>query len=490
MKAGVKTGIPGLDAILTDFARGYMFLIEGESGTGKTMLGMAFAANASANGESVVYITLSETRGEIENIAASHGWDFSKVQIIEGDAGEPKYTLFHPSDVELDEVVKGLMQRIELAKPTCVIIDSLAEIRLMTQSSLQYRRELMSLKRYFGSLQCTVLLLDELEASKVENRSPSIVDGVLVLEQLTPDYGGVRRRLKVRKYRDRGYTGGYHDFLIGDGGLEVFPRLIAAEHRTRQEPRILHSGIAELDAMLGGGLLVGTSTLLVGPAGVGKSSTGLRFVLSAAERGESAAIYNFDERPELTFQRAKGLGMDLEPHVHAGRVHIRQVDPVDLSPGQFAESIRDEAEKHHATVVMIDSLNGYMHAMPEERFLVAQMHELLTYMGQQSVSTFLVMGQVGVLGLGETPANTSYLTDNVLLLRFFESEGVVRRSISVVKKRTGGHEHTIRELSFASDGLHIGQPLSQFHGVLSGTPQFTGASEQLLTAQNAKRKRE
>ena len=401
VNAGVKTGTPGLDAILGDFARGNMFLIEGESGTGKTMLAMAFAAHASVNGESVVYVTLSETRPEIERIAASHGWDFSKVQIIEGEAAEPKYTLFHPSDVELDEVVKDLKHRIELAHPTCVIIDSLAEIRLMTQSTLQYRRELMSLKRYFGSLQCTVLLLDELEGSKLEHRSPSIVDGVLVLEQLTPDYGGPRRRVRVRKYRGRGYTGGYHDFLIRKGGLEVFPRLIAAEHRTRQEPAILHSGIAELDAMLDGGILVGTSTLLIGPAGVGKSSTGLRFVLTAAERGESAAIYNFDERPELTFQRAKGLGMDVEPHVAAGRVHIRQIDPVELSPGQFAQSIRDEVEQHHATVIVIDSLNGYMHAMPEERYMVAQMHELLTYLGQQSVSTFLMIGQVGVLGLGE-----------------------------------------------------------------------------------------
>lgn len=486
----LSTGTPGLDAILQGFARGAMFLVEGEAGAGKTMLALAFATQAAARGESVVYVTLSESRLELEAAARIHGWDAGRVRIVEGAVSGARYTLFHPSDVELDEWMQDLKTRILEARPSAVVIDSLAEMRLMTQNALRYRRELMALKRFLSPLNSAVLLLDESpdHEPSPESRPRTLCDGILTLEQFAPQYGGERRRLRVRKYRGHAYAGGYHDFVIRKGGLEVFPRLIAASYRTTRESEILSSGVPELDALLGGGLLLGSSTLLIGPAGSGKSSLGLLFAISVAERGGNAAIYTFDERPELILQRAGGLGMGLQRHVDAGRIQVRQVDPVELSPGQFAHIVRQDVERLRPSVLLIDSLNGYIHAMPEERFLVDQMHELLTYLGQQSVSAFLVAGQMGVMGQGDAPASTSYLTDNILLLRFFEAEGEARRSLAVVKKRSGAHERTIRELSFGPGGIHLGEPLRQFQGVLTGFPSFAAVTGQLPGAPYAGQK--
>jgi circadian clock protein KaiC len=480
----VKTGVAGLDNVLHGgLAAGGFYLIEGASGTGKTTLGLQFALEGATQGESVLYVTLSETQRDLEAVARSHGWDLEKVHILQAMAPQAKAaTIFYPSEVELGVLMTRLKEEIKRIGPARIVLDSLSEIRLMAEGPLRYRREMMGIKQFLASDRSTVLLLEE---SAAEASLRTLADGVILLEQLTPEYGSPRRRLWIAKARGRRYTGGFHDFIIKTGGLEVFPRLVA-EHREGHKPQVLPSGIASLDALLGGGLTTGGSTLVVGPAGTGKSSIAMQFAVSAAERGEQATVFLFDERPEIAIARASGLRMNIQMLLDDGRLRLQQVDPAELSAGQFANIIREEVQLRQVRVLIIDSLNGYMQAMPDQRFLLAQMHEMLTYLGQRGVATFIVMGQSGTVGETLSPANASYLTDSILLLRLFESEGEVHKAISVVKKRSGSHETTIRELKFGPEGITIGDVLRQFQGILTGEPVFTGATGQLMQAKNGR----
>lgn len=476
----VATGIQGLDDILRGgYAPSRMFLVEGEPGSGKTTLALQFALEGARRGERVLYLALSETEEELRAAVASHGWSLEGVDVREL-ASEDKlsrdqrYTMFHPSEVELGELTKTILAAVDERMPTRVVIDSLSELRQLAQTSLNYRREILALKRFFIGRSCTTLMLDDRTSEIQDLQLRSIAHGVLLLEQMHPEYGAERRRLCVIKYRGLQFRGGYHDFVIRRGGLEVFPRLIAAELRGRASLERLSSGIAELDLLLGGGIERGTSTLIVGAAGTGKSSIASQFVATAAERGQTAAMFIFDEGLGTLLARSAGLGIDLEKHVRAGRVTIQSVDPAELSPGEFAHALR-RATRDHAAIVVIDSLNGYMNAMPEERFVTIQLHELLTYLSQAGVATLLIGAHKGLIGSQmQTPVDASYLADAVILLRYFEAKAEVRQAISVVKKRGGNHERTIREFRLDQGGIRVGEPLRKFRGVLSGLPVYDG----------------
>ncbi len=492
-ETNVGTGIAALDDVLGGgLIANRVYLIQGAPGCGKTTLALQFLLEGVRNGETVLYVTLAESQDELRANAAAHGWTLDKLnfcEIIADDVGlesDQKYTMFHPAEVELNETTKRVIAHIEQLNPTRVVVDSMAEIKLLSQNTLRYRREVLALKSFFQGRKCTTLFLDDKTATDEEDRQlQSIAHGVFNLEQLAPEYGAERRRLRVTKFRGRKYRGGYHDFTITRGGLTIFPRLVAGEHIRAPEVRQLQSGVPEFDAMLGGGLDLGTSLLLLGPAGAGKSTLGMQLALSAAHNGERAAFFTFDERLETMRQRARGIGQDLEAQLEKGLITVQTVDPAELSPGEFGQSVRAAAEgldgKPPARVVVIDSLNGYLHAMPEEKYLTAQLHELLTYLGHLNVITILIVAQHGLLGNAmQAPLDTSYLADGVVLFRYFESGGEVRQTISVVKKRTGAHERWIRELRLDSSGIRVGAPLRDFHGVLTGTPVFEGRSGDLI----------
>jgi circadian clock protein KaiC len=479
----VSTGIAGLDHLLGGgLPPKRVYLIEGDPGSGKTTLGLQFLLDGVAQGEKVLYVTLSETRSELAAVAASHGWSLDGMAIHElapSDEGfkpDDHYTFFHPSEVELSETTKAVLMEVERTNPSRVVFDSLSEMRLLAREPLRYRRQILSLKQFFIGRNCTVLLLDDRTSQDGDLQLQSLAHGVLTLEQLAPEYGAERRRLRVIKMRGVRFQGGHHDFLIATGGLRVFPRLIAAESRASDSHGALSSGIAKLDALLGGGLDRGTSTLFVGPAGAGKSAIATRVAVAAAERGEHVAMYLFDEGLDTFRRRAAGLGSDVAEHVASGRLVLTQVDPAEMSPGEFADRIRSVVDKDHASVVVIDSLNGYMNAMPEERFLLAQLHELFMFLRQRGVLAISVVAQHGMVGQMQTPVDLSYLADNVLLLRFFEAAGAVRQAISVLKKRSGPHEKTIRELRLATNGIVVGEPLTEFDGVLTGVPVYKGGA--------------
>lgn len=485
----MATGNEGLDIVLNGgFPINRLYLVEGDPGTGKTTLALQFLREGARRGEPVLYVTLSETKEELTVVAASHGWQLDGVSIYElvppeeSLKTETQYTIFHPSEVELGDTTKAVLEEVERLQPRRVVFDSLSEMRLLARDPLRYRRQILALKQFFAGRQCTVLLLDDRTSTDGDLQVQSIAHGVLMLEQLAMEYGAERRRLRVVKLRGSRYRGGFHDFNIETGGIDVYPRLVAAEHRQTFEQESISSAVPSLDALLGGGLDRGTSTLVMGPAGCGKSSIAAQFITHAAERGEVAAAFIFDEGVNIHLARAAGLGTDMRSGVESGRIRIQQIDPAELSPGEFAHNVRNAVERNHARVVVIDSLNGYLQAMPDERFLTAQMHELLTYLNQQGVVTLLVMAQHGFMGaqMG-TPVDVSYLADTVILLRYFEAAGAVRRAISVVKKRTGFHEDTIRELRLSSKGIMVGAPLSEFHGVLTGVPVYSGKSAALVT---------
>jgi circadian clock protein KaiC len=487
------TGIPGLDHILGGgWPRNRLFLVEGDPGTGKTTLALQFLLEGARRGEPGLYITLSETAEELRAVAASHGWSLDGLALHElavpEDSLDPdtQYTLFHPSEVELGETTKLVLAEVDRVQPQRVVFDSLSEMRLLARDPLRYRRQILALKQYFVGRQCTVLLLDDRTSGGGDKQLHSLVHGVATLEQLTPVYGAGRRRLRVSKLRGVRFQDGYHDFGIVRGGLVVCPRLVAAEHRTPFAREAVSSGVPDLDALLGGGLDRGTSTLVLGAAGVGKSSLVLQFVLAAAGRDEHAALYTFDEGTGTLFARAAGLGLDLHGHADAGRVHVQQIDPAEMSPGEFAHLVRKAVEDGQTRMVVLDSLNGYLNAMPEDRFLAAHLHELLTYLGQRGVVTLLIVAQHGLVGGGmETPVDVSYLADTVILLRYFETAGAVRQAISVLKKRSGGHERTIREFRVGPRGVQVGAPLKEFHGVLTGVPTYRGPTPPPLGDGNA-----
>ncbi len=472
-----RTGVPGLDDILIGgLSAGRVFLLEGSPGTGKTTMALSFLREGAKVGEEGLYITLSETEQELRAGAGSHGWTLDdKIKIFEVVPPESlldsdqQQSLLYSSDLELGETTKLIFDAVERTKASRVVVDSLSEIRLLAQSSLRYRRQILALKHYFARHGATVLLLDDLTADTTDKTVHSVAAGVIRLEEMTPDYGAERRRMRVIKYRAQPFRGGFHDFIIRHGGAEVFPRLVAAEHRRDFVRGRVKSGVAGIDALLGGGIEGGSSTLLLGPTGAGKSLVSLQFVDQAIRDGGKAAMFVFDEELGLLFERAKPLGFDLAALQASGRLSVVQLDAAELSPGEFVQRVRDSVRDDRVKVVVIDSLNGYQAAMPQENSLILHMHELLQYCNRRGVSTFLTVAQHGLMGEMKTPVDVTYLADSVILLRFFEAEGSVRRAISVIKKRTGKHEDTIREF-WIDNGLHIGEPLSQFHGVLRGTP--------------------
>jgi circadian clock protein KaiC len=474
----------------------HLYLVEGDPGTGKTTLGLQFLLTGFARGEKVLYVTLSETKSELCMVAASHGWSLDGVGLFELESleqrlqTEQQYTVFHPSEVELGETTRLICDQVERLQPARVVFDSLSEMRLLARDPLRYRRQVLALKQFFVGRKCTVILLDDRTSVETDLQLQSISHGVIVLERVGVEYGGARRRLMVSKLRGLQFREGHHDFTIRGGGLLVYPRLVAAEHKQpaapsgpvhREEAR---SGIAELDSLLGGGLHYGTSTLLLGPAGSGKSTIVTQFAVALAAAGERVACYVFEETRENFLDRAAGLGMDMRPHIEAGMVTVDQIDPAEISPGEFAHRVRsavDGEQGKKRRVVIIDSLNGYLNSMPSESFLVIQMHELLMYLNEQRVLTLMVLAQHGLVGSSmQTPVDVTYLADTVIVLRYFEAFGEVRQAIAVVKKRTGGHERSIREFRLSEGGLQIGAPLKNFDGVLTGVPAFTGRRDSLL----------
>jgi len=474
----LQMGVPGLDDILGGGLTPHrLYLLEGTPGAGKTTVAVQFLREGAARGESVLYVTLSETKSELEGVAQSHGWDLRGVEVREmlpaQDALEPdeQHTMFHPSEVELSETTLRILADVDIIKPSRVVFDSLSELRLLAGSSLRYRRQILALKQFFTGRMCTVLLLDDLTAADQDLQVQSIAHAVIRLEQLNPDYGASRRRIVISKYRGKQFRGGFHDYKIVRGGLQVFPRLVAAEHVSPLTQTRIPSDLPALDQLLGGGLEKGTSTLFVGAPGTGKSSVAVQFAIAAAQRGECAALFIFDESINTLRTRCEGMGMDLTAHIDSGHIRVRQIDPAELSPGEFVHEIRDAVEHHDATVVIIDSLNGYLNAMPDERFLIAQLHELLTYLGQRAVATMLIGAQHGLIGMQmQTPVDASYLADAVVLLRYYELDGEVRQAISVLKKRGGAHERTIRAFTLTSNGVNVGEPLRNFRGILTGIP--------------------
>ncbi|GGB40171.1 serine/threonine protein kinase [Sphingomonas metalli] len=476
-----RTGIAGLDNVLRGgFDRSRSFLLEGSPGTGKTTVALQFLLAGVAEGERCLYVTLSETEDELRASAASHGWDLAGIDLYELIPPEnlldehQQQSLLYSSDLELGETTKRIFEVFERVRPDRVVLDSLSEIRLLAQSSLRYRRQILALKHYFAKSSATVLMLDDLTTDTNDKTVHSVAHGVIRIEELTPEYGAERRRIRVIKYRGRRFRGGFHDATIQEGGFRVFPRLVSAEHRADFARDLVITDKPEFNALLGGGIERGSSVLVLGPAGTGKSSVSLTFVRTAIERGERAAMFVFDEEISLLVQRARGIGIDLQVMIDAGALHLEQVDAAELSPGEFAARVRDCVETRGARTVVIDSLNGYQAAMPGEQALVLHLHEILQYLNRQGVTTFLTVAQHGLVGDMQTPVDVTYLADTVILLRYFEALGQVRRAISIVKKRTGPHENTIREYRIDQKGITLGAPLTKFQGVLRGVPVMLG----------------
>jgi circadian clock protein KaiC len=484
----VATGVQGLDDILAGgLTQGSLFLLEGNPGTGKTTIALQFLLEGEKRGQRSLYITLSETKQELVNTAASHGWTLDRgIEICELQPPESsldareQQTLLYASDYELGETVNEILEAVERTKPDLIVLDSLSEIRLLAQGSLRYRRQLLALKHFLARKGITVLMLDDLTTDTLDKTVHSIAHGVIYLEELSPNYGSERRRVKIAKYRGHSFRGGYHDFIIETGGVKIFSRLVASEHRgTFDEAVAVPSGIAEIDQLLGGGVDRGTSTLVLGPAGTGKSLFVLQYAAAALRRGEKVAMFMFDEEASVTFRRAKAMGIDLRAYQTEGTLTINQIDAAELSPGEFLHRVRASIVAPNVTMVVIDSLNGYRTAMPEEQALILHMHELLQYLNRCGVSTFLTVAQHGLVGDMQSPVDITYLADTVVLMRYFEAEGRVRRAMSVVKKRTGAHEDTIREFQITGHGIRVGPALSDFQGVLRGVPTFVGNTKRL-----------
>ena len=486
----ISTGIPGLNDVLGGgLPRNGIYLVQGNPGVGKTTLGLKFLLEGQALGEKGLYVALTETRREVESVARSHGWSLDELALWELTATsrrvgrQEEQTLFHPAEVELDETTRPILEEIDRLKPDRVVIDSLSEIRLLSREPLRYRRQLLMLKQFFLERHCTVLLIDTygLAGNDSGGILETLIGGLIILEKSTPSYGTTRRRMVVDKLRGVSFREGYHDYQIKTGGIVVYPRLVAAEHPEAFSREPVSSNIAELDALLGGGLERGTSTLFLGAAGTGKSSLASQYAVAAATRGEKAVLFTFEETVGTWMARARAFGLAVEPHLRSGMLQLVHVDPAELSPGELSSSIREAVEQRQVQMVVIDSLNGYLQSVPEESFLVLHLHELLTYLSQKGVTTIMNMAQHGLLGPAMVaPVDISYLADSVLLLRYFEAAGQVRQAISAVKKRSGTHERTIREFQLDHHGIRVGAPLKDFHGVLTGVPSYRGGEGPLL----------
>jgi circadian clock protein KaiC len=470
-----------------------MFLVEGNPGTGKTTLALQFLLEGVRAGERGLYVTLSETTDELTGVAESHGWSLDGIDVFElmpdEEALRPdaQYTVFHPSEVELTSTTQSIFEMVERVKPMRVVFDSLSELRLLARDSLRYRRQILGFKHFFTHHKATVLLLDDLTGEDSDLQLRSLAHGVLLLEQVALDYGAERRKLRVVKMRGVSYRGGYHDYVIRTGGIQVFPRLIAAEHHTPFERGAVLSGVPEVDTLLGGGLNHGTSSLIMGPAGAGKTVLATQYACAAADRGDHVAFFLFDERLGTFIDRSARLGMRVDQHVDHGRMLIRQIDPAEVSPGEFAHLVVDATKEQGTQFVVIDSLNGYVTAMPDERLLDIRLHELMSYLAQRGVTTLLTLAQHGVFSsVSGSQAEVSYLADSLLMLRFFEAQGEVRKAISVLKKRSGGHELTIREFQITDHGVRVGSPLREFQGVLTGVPEFIGERPPLMPVKKSR----
>ena len=484
----LSTGIPGLDGVLNGgLPKNHLYLVDGEPGTGKTTLGIQFLIAGRDNGERGLYVTLSESADELSAAAASHGWTLEGIDIFElagseTDMPDEAYTLFHPAEIELQQTVDDVLAGIEEHEPTRVVFDSLSEMRMLARDPLRFRRQILALKHFFAGKDCTVLVLDDRTASVGESPLHSIAHGVIALEHIAMDYGAERRRMSVRKLRGARFHGGYHDFRIKSGGIEVYPRLYHVDDDARRGTR-LSSGSAEMDALLGGEIPGGTAVMLTGAPGTGKSVLAIQFAITAASRGDRAIVYMFDERLATAELRAKSLGLDLDELRGSGMLELRQIEPTEMSPGEFANQVVRAVDDDGATLIVIDSLNGYMQAMPDERLLAVLVHGLLTYLARRGVTCIMTLAQRGVFGATvDDTADVSYLADIVVLLRYFEHEGAVHQAVSVVKKRDGAHERTIREVRIARGGLRVGPPLRDFRGVLTGVPEYTGDPSPLMAA--------
>ena len=485
------TGAVGLDDILVGgLPRSRLYLVEGTPGTGKTTLALQFLLEGRRLGERCMYVTLSETAEELHTSAVSHGWSLEGISVVElvvqGEVGsEQEQTLLHAAEFELGETTGRILERIEQERPDRLVLDSLSELRLLAQTALRYRRQVLALKQRFTELRCTVLMLDDQTAELRDMQLHSVAHGVICLEQATSRYGAERRSLRVLKVRGVPFCGGYHDYAIKTGGIVVYPRLVVVDQPSTFLPSPVCTGTPELDALLVGGLVPGTSSLLMGPSGTGKTSTATSCVVAALERGNNAAVFMFEEELGTFFARSTALGMDLQPYLDSGSLRVRSIRPTELSPGEFACQVRQAVEVDQVKVILIDSLNGYLHAMPNEQYLVLQMHELLSYLSQHGIITLLILGQHGLVGEGRLDVDLSYLSDTIILMRFFEAVGIVRRGLSVVKTRTAHHEASIREFALGPDGLKIGDVLHDFDGVLSGTPVYRGNAGLLMDAPSA-----
>jgi circadian clock protein KaiC len=484
--ARCSTGVPGLDSILGGgLTINRVYLVEGTPGTGKTTLALQFLLEGARAGEKGLYITLSETKGELLSIAESHGWSLDSLSLFEliNDMGldpDSEQSILHPSEIELGETTRSVMCEVDEQHPVRIVFDSLSEMRLLAQNPLRYRRQILALKHYFASRRCTVLLLDDKTSEPGDQQLHSIAHGVISLEQIAQEFGSERRRLRIIKMRGVKFRGGFHDFVLDTGGIRVFPRLVAAEHHREFSAEVVSTGSADLDRLFGGGLVPGTSTLISGPSGIGKTTTAIRCVLSALGRGQRAVYYLFDEGLGTFISRSAALGMDVRPYIQSGQLAIHHIDPAELAPGEFAHMLHTAIDTGGATFVVIDSLNAYLQAMPGEKFLILQMHEMLTYLSQQGVTTILVLGQHGMIGDVHSDVDLSYLSDATLFFRFFEAQGQIRTAVCVIKSRTNGHDRTLHEFRLSSEqGIQVGAALDNFEGILTGLPTYRGATRMM-----------